>query len=60
MAEDVGEPRDGYTFSQFGWVLKFNLLCLKPPILFGDTSSPRTMTATNRRCPSAPKCWTWS
>lgn len=44
MVEYFGEQLDGYAFSQFGWVQSYGSRCVKPPILFGDTSRPRAMT----------------
>ena len=44
MVEYFGEQLDGYAFSQFGWVQSYGSRCVKPPILFGDISRPRSMT----------------
>jgi len=44
MVEYFGEQLDGYAFSQSGWVQSYGSRCVKPPILFGDISRPRTMT----------------
>ncbi len=44
MVEYFGEQLDGFLFSQFGWVQSYGSRCVKPPILFGDISRPRTMT----------------
>ncbi|MBK1650238.1 5-methyltetrahydropteroyltriglutamate--homocysteine S-methyltransferase [Rhabdochromatium marinum] len=44
MVEYFGEQLDGYAFSQFGWVQSYGSRCVKPPILFGDISRPKTMT----------------
>jgi 5-methyltetrahydropteroyltriglutamate--homocysteine methyltransferase len=44
MVEYFGEQLEGYTFSQFGWVQSYGSRCVKPPILFGDISRPKTMT----------------
>lgn len=44
MVEYFGEQLEGYAFSQFGWVQSYGSRCVKPPILFGDISRPRTMT----------------
>lgn len=45
MVEYFGEQLDGYAFSQVGWVQSYGSRCVKPPILFGDISRPRAMTA---------------
>jgi 5-methyltetrahydropteroyltriglutamate--homocysteine methyltransferase len=45
MVEYFGEQLEGYAFSQFGWVQSYGSRCVKPPILFGDISRPRAMTA---------------
>lgn len=44
MVEYFGEQLQGYVFSQFGWVQSYGSRCVKPPILFGDISRPKTMT----------------
>ncbi len=44
MVEYFGEQLDGYAFSQSGWVQSYGSRCVKPPILFGDISRPRTLT----------------
>lgn len=44
MVEYFGERMDGYAFSQFGWVQSYGSRCVKPPILFGDISRPKSMT----------------
>ncbi len=44
MVEYFGEQLDGYAFSQNGWVQSYGPRCVKPPILFGDISRPKTMT----------------
>lgn len=44
MVEYFGEQLDGYAFSQFGWVQSYGSRCVKPPILYGDISRPKTMT----------------
>lgn len=44
MVEYFGEQLNGYTFSEFGWVQSYGSRCVKPPILFGDISRPKTMT----------------
>lgn len=44
MVEYFGEQLDGYAFSRAGWVQSYGSRCVKPPILFGDISRPKTMT----------------
>ena len=44
MVEYFGEQLEGYAFSEFGWVQSYGSRCVKPPILFGDISRPKTMT----------------
>ena len=44
MVEYFGEQLQGYAFSQFGWVQSYGSRCVKPPILFGDISRPKSMT----------------
>ncbi len=45
MVEYFGEQLEGYAFSQLGWVQSYGSRCVKPPILFGDISRPKAMTA---------------
>lgn len=44
MVEYFGELLDGFIFSKYGWVQSYGSRCVKPPILFGDISRPRSMT----------------
>ncbi len=44
MVEYFGEQLDGYAFSHFGWVQSYGSRCVKPPILYGDISRPKSMT----------------
>src|SRR5690606_16853425 len=44
MVEYFGEQLDGYAFTKFGWVQSYGSRCVKPPIIFGDVSRPRSMT----------------
>ncbi len=44
MVEYFGEQLEGYAFSRAGWVQSYGSRCVKPPILFGDISRPKTMT----------------
>ena len=45
MVEYFGEQLNGFAFSRDGWVQSYGSRCVKPPILFGDVSRPRPMTA---------------
>ncbi|MWV61188.1 5-methyltetrahydropteroyltriglutamate--homocysteine S-methyltransferase [Helicobacter saguini] len=44
MVEYFGEQLKGFVFSQNGWVQSYGSRCVKPPIIFGDTSRPKAMT----------------
>lgn len=44
MVEYFGELLDGFTFTQNGWVQSYGSRCVKPPVIFGDISRPRSMT----------------
>ncbi len=44
MVEYFGQQLSGYVFSQFGWVQSYGSRCVKPPIIFGDISRPKSMT----------------
>ncbi len=44
MVEYFGQQLSGYAFSQFGWVQSYGSRCVKPPIIFGDISRPKSMT----------------
>lgn len=44
MVEYFGEQMKGFVFSQNGWVQSYGSRCVKPPIIFGDTSRPNPMT----------------
>ncbi len=44
MVEYFGEQLDGFARTANGWVQSHGVLCVKPPILFGDVSRPRPMT----------------
>ncbi|MBL4672481.1 MAG: 5-methyltetrahydropteroyltriglutamate--homocysteine S-methyltransferase [Arenicella sp.] len=44
MVEYFGQQLQGYAFSQSGWVQSYGSRCVKPPILFGDISRPKSMT----------------
>jgi len=45
MVEYFGEQLAGFAFSQNGWVQSYGSRCVKPPIIYGDVSRPRPMTA---------------
>jgi 5-methyltetrahydropteroyltriglutamate--homocysteine methyltransferase len=45
MVEYFGEQLDGFAFTGDGWVQSYGTRCVKPPIIFGDVSRPRPMTA---------------
>ncbi|KEG11073.1 5-methyltetrahydropteroyltriglutamate-homocysteine S-methyltransferase [Trypanosoma grayi] len=44
MVEYFGELMNGFAFTQNGWVQSYGSRCVKPPIIFGDVSRPKTMT----------------
>lgn len=44
MVEYFGEQLEGYVISENGWVQSYGSRCVKPPILYGDVSRPRSMT----------------
>jgi len=44
MVEYFGEQLDGFAFTRFGWVQSYGSRCVKPPVLFGDVSRPKSMT----------------
>ncbi len=45
MVEYFGQQLSGFAFTSHGWVQSFGSRCVKPPILFGDVSRRRCMTA---------------
>ncbi len=45
MVEYFGEQLAGFAFTANGWVQSYGSRCVKPPVLFGDVSRPRAMTA---------------
>jgi len=45
MVEYFGEQLDGFVFTGNGWVQSYGSRCVKPPVLFGDVSRPKPMTA---------------
>lgn len=44
MVEYFGEQLEGYAFTRLGWVQSYGSRCVKPPIIYGDISRPRSMT----------------
>lgn len=44
MVEYFGQQMEGFAWTTNGWVQNHGVLCVKPPILFGDVSRPRPMT----------------
>lgn len=44
MVEYFGEKLEGVVFTQYGWVQSYGSRCVKPPIIFGDITRPKTMT----------------
>lgn len=45
MVEYFGENLEGCLFTQNGWVQSYGTRCVKPPIIWGDVSRARSMTA---------------
>lgn len=44
MVEYFGELLEGFAFTQNGWVQSYGSRCVKPPVIFGDVSRPKSMT----------------
>ncbi|MBS0350832.1 MAG: 5-methyltetrahydropteroyltriglutamate--homocysteine S-methyltransferase [Proteobacteria bacterium] len=44
MVEYFGELLSSFAFTQNGWVQSYGSRCVKPPIIFGDVSRPKSMT----------------
>jgi 5-methyltetrahydropteroyltriglutamate--homocysteine methyltransferase len=44
MVEYFGEQLNGFTFTQNGWVQSYGSRCVKPPVIYGDVSRPKSMT----------------
>ena len=44
MVEYFGEQLSGFAFTERGWVQSYGSRCVKPPIIYGDVSRPRSMT----------------
>lgn len=44
MVEYFGEQLEGFLFTKRGWVQSYGSRCVKPPIVYGDVSRPKSMT----------------
>ena len=44
MVQYFGEKLSGFVFTKHGWVQSYGSRCVRPPILYGDVSRPKTMT----------------
>ncbi|QCI18030.1 5-methyltetrahydropteroyltriglutamate--homocysteine S-methyltransferase [Buchnera aphidicola (Aphis nasturtii)] len=44
MVEYFGEHLDGFVFTENGWVQSYGSRCVKPPIIIGDISRPKSIT----------------
>lgn len=44
MVEYFGEHLDGFVFTDNGWVQSYGSRCVKPPIIVGDISRPKSIT----------------
>ena len=44
MVQYFGERLSGFAFTQHAWVQSYGSRCVRPPILFGDVSRPKSMT----------------
>jgi len=44
MVQYFGEQLSGFVFTKHAWVQSYGSRCVRPPILFGDISRPRSMT----------------
>ncbi|KAL4587416.1 hypothetical protein LXL04_000286 [Taraxacum kok-saghyz] len=44
MVEYFGEQLSGFAFTANGWVQSYGSRCVKPPIIYGDVSRPKSMT----------------
>ena len=44
MVEYFAEFLEGFAFTENGWVQSYGSRCVKPPVIYGDVSRPRTMT----------------
>jgi 5-methyltetrahydropteroyltriglutamate--homocysteine methyltransferase len=44
MVQYFGEQLAGFAFTRAAWVQSYGSRCVRPPIIFGDVSRPKTMT----------------
>ncbi len=44
MVQYFGEQLSGFAFTKHGWVQSYGSRCVRPPVLYGDVSRPRSMT----------------
>jgi 5-methyltetrahydropteroyltriglutamate--homocysteine methyltransferase len=44
MVQYFGEQLSGFAFTKHGWVQSYGSRYVRPPVLFGDVSRPRSMT----------------
>lgn len=44
MVEYFGENLEGFVFTDNGWVQSYGSRCVKPPIIIGDISRPKSIT----------------
>ncbi|MGO1078875.1 5-methyltetrahydropteroyltriglutamate--homocysteine S-methyltransferase [Inquilinus sp. CA228] len=44
MVQYFGEQLAGFAFTRHGWVQSYGSRCVRPPVLYGDVSRPRSMT----------------
>lgn len=44
MVEYFGHMLDGFAFTENGWIQSYGSRCVKPPIIYGDVSRPKSMT----------------
>ncbi|TSD83784.1 5-methyltetrahydropteroyltriglutamate--homocysteine S-methyltransferase [Mycobacterium sp. KBS0706] len=44
MVQYFGEQLAGFAFTKHGWVQSYGSRCVRPPVLYGDVSRPRSMT----------------
>ncbi|XBC43087.1 MAG: 5-methyltetrahydropteroyltriglutamate--homocysteine S-methyltransferase [Buchnera aphidicola (Kaburagia rhusicola ensigallis)] len=44
MVEYFGENLNGFAFTENGWVQSYGSRCVKPPIIIGDVSRPKSIT----------------
>lgn len=44
MVEYFGENLDGFVFTNNGWIQSYGSRCVKPPIIIGDVSRPKSIS----------------